>query len=163
MAVIEIVAALADNRVIGYQGRMPWHLAEDLRHFRQLTLGHTVLMGRRTFEAIGKILPGRRNLVLSRRGQLPAVAGAGPELVSGPEAACELAGEGKLMVAGGGEVYTLFLPRAAVLHLTRIHIRPEGDTFFPEWQDYPFELAERECCCSADGSLHYDFETWRRR
>lgn len=163
MARIEIVAALADNLAIGYQGRMPWHLPEDLRHFKQLTLGHPVLMGRRTFESIGRPLPGRRNLVLSRSWALQVRGEAsGPEVVANLDEALALAGENTLMVAGGAEVYALALPLAAVLHLTRISLKPEADTFFPDWKAYPFELAGRECGCSAKSGLRYAFETWTR-
>ncbi|MCC7462169.1 MAG: dihydrofolate reductase [Gammaproteobacteria bacterium] len=125
---ITLVAAVADNGVIGARGALPWHLPDDLRHFKALTFGHPVLMGRRTFAAIGRPLPGRRNLVLTRgAGALPA----GVEAVGSLAAAlARCAGEREVFVIGGGEVYRQALPLAARLELTRVHACPEGDAWF---------------------------------
>ncbi len=125
---ITLVVAVADNGVIGAGGTLPWHLPDDLRHFKTLTLGHPLLMGRRTFEAIGRPLPGRRNLVLTRGGtRLPA----GVEPVrSLDEALARCVGAPELFVIGGGEVYRLALPRASRIELTRVHARPGGDAWF---------------------------------
>ena len=125
---VTLVVAVADNDVIGARGALPWHLPDDLRHFKQLTFGHPVLMGRRTFAAIGRPLPGRRNLVLTRG---TAAAGAGVETVGSlDEALARCAGAPELFVIGGGEVYRLALPRAARIELTRVHARPAGDAWF---------------------------------
>src|SRR5580658_8959098 len=99
---ISLVVAVADNGVIGRGGTLPWHLPDDLKHFKAVTMGKPVLMGRRTFESIGHPLPGRRNLVLTR-GSDPAVAGVEP--VRTVEEACELAGDAELCVIGGAKVY----------------------------------------------------------
>ena len=126
---ITLVVAVADNGVIGAGGALPWHLPDDLRHFKSVTLGHPVLMGRRTFAAIGRALPGRRNLVLTRSG-----AGLPPEVeavTSLDDALARCAGAAELCVIGGGEVYRLALPRAARVQLTRVHARPDGDAHFP--------------------------------
>jgi dihydrofolate reductase len=124
-----LVVAVADNEVIGSGGKLPWHLPDDLKHLRQVTLGKAVLMGRRTFESIGKALPGRRNLVLTHSG---AIAVAEVETVSSFEQACERIGEGtELCVLGGAALYALALPSASRVYLTRVHGSPPGDTHFP--------------------------------
>ncbi len=127
---ISLIVAAARNGVIGRDGAMPWHLPADLGHFKALTLGHHLLVGRRTWEAIGRPLPGRTMLVLSRRGGPDP---AGTRLVSTPEAAVAVAreaGENELFVAGGGEVYRLFLPLADRVYLTRVEAEPDGDVRF---------------------------------
>jgi dihydrofolate reductase len=125
---LTLIAAMDRNRAIGKGGRLPWHLPDDLRRFKALTLGHTVLMGRKTFESIGRPLPGRRNVVLTRN---PNFQVEGVEVVSTLEAG--LAG-GEIMVIGGGEVYTLALPLARRMWLTLVDTEIIGaDTFFPEF------------------------------
>jgi len=132
---IVLVAALARNHVIGADGGMPWRLPADLKHFKQLTLGHPVVMGRRTFESIGRPLPGRRNIVVSRSlDQAPE----GCELARSLDQA--LAGANSMMVIGGGELYAQALPRARRLELTLIDATPEGDTRFPEWRPCDWQL-----------------------
>jgi dihydrofolate reductase len=124
---VTLVVAVADNGVIGAGGALPWHLPDDLRHFKELTLGHPILMGRRTFAAIGRALPGRRNLVLTRGAALPA----GVEAVATfAEALARCAGAAELFVIGGAEVYRLALPHATRIELTRVHAQPAGDTWF---------------------------------
>lgn len=142
---ISLVAAVADNGVIGAEGKMPWHLPADLAHFKQLTLGKPVLMGRLTWESIGRPLPGRRNLVLSRD---PAWCADGADRVGSLDEALRVtreSGAGELMVIGGAEVYRQALPRATRIYMTRVHAEPWGDTQFPEldpdaWQ----EVSRRE-------------------
>jgi dihydrofolate reductase len=142
---VTLIVAASTNDVIGRNGALPWHLPEDLRLFRELSLGKAVIMGRRTHEAIGRPLPGRRNIVISRQ---PDLQLDGCEVVGSPEAALALVeGDDEVMVIGGELVYRQFLPRANRLHLTRVHVTVEGDTFLPsldtaEWrvaeeQDYP--------------------------
>jgi dihydrofolate reductase len=131
------VVAASDNDVIGRGNALPWHLPADLAHFKRLTLGKPILMGRRTFEAIGRPLPGRRNLVLSRSG----FSAAGVETVASLEAACELvAGEPELMIVGGAQLYLQALPRIDTIHLTRVHCQLQGDAHLPalpagEWRE----------------------------
>ena len=123
------VVAATENDVIGRDNGMPWHLPADLAHFKAITLGHPVLMGRRTYEAIGRPLPGRRNLVLSRS---PDFAVPGVEVVHSLEAAIAAAGDvPELMVIGGAALYTLALPRTDRVHLTRLHMTLDGDAHFP--------------------------------
>lgn len=129
MTEIALIAALARNRAIGLDGRMPWHLPEDLRRFKQLTMGHAIIMGRKTFESIGRALPGRANLVISRRASpLPA----GCELFDSIEhALASRVTDRMAFVIGGGEIYELALPLARRMYLTHIDAEFPGDTFFP--------------------------------
>jgi dihydrofolate reductase len=123
------VVAATENDVIGRGNAMPWHLPADLAHFKAVTLGHPVLMGRRTFEAIGRPLPGRRNLVLSHSRDLVV---PGVEVVHGLDEAIAVAGDAtELMIIGGAALYALALPRTDRVHLTRLHMSVEGDAYFP--------------------------------
>ncbi len=119
------LVAMADNGVIGRDNRLPWHLPDDLRRFKALTMGHAILMGRRSFESIGRALPGRRNLVLTRN---PAWRAAGCEIVATPAAALVAAGDSTLFVIGGAEVFTAFWPQVRRLELTEVHGDIEGNT-----------------------------------
>jgi dihydrofolate reductase len=126
-----LVVALADNRVIGRDGNLPWHLPDDLRRFKSLTMGRPMLMGRRTFDSIGRALPGRRSLVLTHR---PADLPPGVEAVdslAAALAACK--GEPELCVIGGAGVFRQALPLANRLELTLVHAVIEGDVLFPEY------------------------------
>jgi dihydrofolate reductase len=140
---ISLLVAASENGVIGRDNGMPWHLPDDLKHFRALTLAKPVLMGRRTFEAIGRPLPGRTNLVLTRS---PNWSVAGVTVVADLPAAVREAGAApELVVAGGAQVYALALPRATRIYLTRIHAVIDGDTRLPhinldEWHETAREL-----------------------
>jgi dihydrofolate reductase len=133
-----LIVAMANNRVIGANNAMPWHLPDDLKRFRALTMGHPILMGRKTHEAIGRILPGRRNLVMTR-GLTGVLSGA--EIVRGVKEAEEICrDEEALFVIGGAELYQLFLPVANRIELTTIDHEFDGDTYFPildshEWRE----------------------------
>ena len=142
-AALELVVAVAENDVIGRGNQLPWHLPADLRHFKSLTLGKPVLMGRRTFESIGKALPGRLNIVMSRS------AGFSPldcVVVTTLDAARSAAGtQPELMVIGGSELYRQCLPLARRIHLTLIHTRIEdGDTLFTGWRGAEWQATSRE-------------------
>ena len=120
---------MADNGVIGRGGTLPWHLPDDLRHFKNVTMGKPVLMGRRTFDSIGQALPGRRNLVLSRSMPRPS---AGVEYVGSIEEACSLSADcAELCVIGGAQVFAMALPQALRIYLTRVHAAIAGDVCFP--------------------------------
>ncbi len=124
-----IIAALSRNRVIGKGGKLPWHISEDLKRFKRLTTGHTVLMGRKTFESLGKPLPNRRNVVLSSR-TLPGIE-TYPTLADALRA---LENEEKVFVIGGGEVFAQLIDQADALYLTLVDHEVEGDTFFPPYE-----------------------------
>jgi len=126
-----LVAAMARNAVIGHQGDMPWHLPADLKHFRTITGSYPLIMGRKTFKSIGKPLPGRRNIVISRSNpHLPD----GVELADSLDAALRRCADvERVMVVGGGEIYRQALPLADRMELTLIDAEPEGDTPFPDY------------------------------
>lgn len=142
---VSLIAAVARNRVIGLGNRLPWHLPADLRRFQRLTRGHTMLVGRRTFESIGsRPLPGRPLIVVSRR---EAYAPAGVRMARSVQEGLDLAreaGEAELFVAGGTEIYRESLPVADRLHLTRIEEDVPGDAYFPEFDETEWRLVERE-------------------
>ncbi|WP_299004967.1 type 3 dihydrofolate reductase [uncultured Shewanella sp.] len=130
---IAMIAAMANNRVIGKDNQMPWHLPEDLRHFKAITMNKPIVMGRKTFESIGRPLPGRHNIVITRQTDFTAT---GITVVDSIEAAIESAKEcDELMIIGGGQLYSAVLPKADSLYLTEINLEVEGDTFFPHWDD----------------------------
>ncbi len=163
---LEFVVAVAENDVIGRDGGLPWHLPADLRHFRALTLGHCILMGRKTYESIGKPLPGRRNLVLTRSA---VFAAAGCETVASVEAAVEIAARDPvmiqpLMIVGGAEVYALALPFATRIHLTLVHTRIEaGDARFSAWRAPEWRETERVAHApDAANGFAYTFVTLER-
>ncbi|MEV3821011.1 type 3 dihydrofolate reductase [Aeromonas dhakensis] len=161
---ISMIAAMAHDRVIGLDNQMPWHLPADLAHFKRVTLGKPVLMGRKTFESIGRPLPGRRNLVISRN---PDYRADGVEVIDSVDAALALlAGSdvAELMVIGGGHLYGQLLPRADRLYLTRIDLAVEGDTCFPAFDEGDWSCIERESHQPDEKNPHpYRFETWQRR
>jgi dihydrofolate reductase len=142
-AALELVVAVAENDVIGRRNQLPWHLPADLRHFKSLTLGKPVLMGRKTYESIGKALPGRTNIVLSR---LEDFAPGDCVVVKTLDDARIAAGaQTALMVIGGAEIYRRCLPLASRIHLTLVHTRIEdGDTFFAGWRGAEWNETSRE-------------------
>ena len=140
---ITLVAAVADNGVIGAEGAMPWHLPADLAHFKRITMTKPILMGRLTWDAIGKALPGRLNMVLTRNNEW---RGHGAMRVVSLEEALKIASTmetDELMVIGGAELYRQALPRARRIHLTRIHAEPWGDTLFPDLEPGEWQESER--------------------
>jgi dihydrofolate reductase len=161
VSVLALIAAFDRRRAIGRAGSMPWHLPDDLKRFKQLTLGKPVLMGRKTAESIGRALPGRRNLVLTRAASAPYPE---QEVVSSLDAAMALSGDQELMVIGGGEVYALALPRATRLYLTLIDAAcADADTFFPDvdlsaWR----ETARLHHAADARHALAFDFVDYAR-
>lgn len=140
---VSLIAAVASNGVIGDRGALPWHLSSDLRRFRALTTGHHLVVGRKTFDSIGRALPERRMVVITRgRPQLPEGVLAAPSLDAALRQA-RLAGEDEVFVAGGAEIYRLALPRADRLYLTRVDAEPEGDAYFPPFDEAAWILVER--------------------
>ena len=125
---ISLIVAVSTNNVIGVRGALPWHISEDLRRFRRLTTGKPVVMGRKTYASIGKPLPERRNIVISRD---PEFTATGCDIVASPDAAIELTGDSaEVMVIGGSQIYAAFLPLARRIYLTRVHAHVDGDTYF---------------------------------
>ena len=127
-----MIAAMAHNRVIGKDNQMPWHLPADLGHFKRVTMGKPIIMGRKTYESIGRALPGRTNIVVSRD---PAFTLEDAVVVQTVEQAMQAAGDiDEVMIIGGGSIYDYFLPHCHKLYLTEIDLDVEGDTHFPDYQ-----------------------------
>lgn len=148
MADICLVVAMADNRVIGRNGGLPWHLSSDLKFFKSVTMGHPVVMGRKTYESIGRPLPGRDNIVITRQS---GFAAEGVEVVPSLEAALErgsaLAGErgvDTVMVIGGGQIYAASIEQADRVVLTEVHTEIDGDTRFPPLPDEEWREVSRD-------------------
>ena len=159
---IIIIAALARNGVIGIDNGLPWRLKADMQHFRALTMGHPVLMGRKTWESLGRPLPGRRNLVVTRDAQFHA---EGAEVFHDTEEAIAAATDAdRLFVIGGAQLYTTLLPRADRLELTEIGADVSGDAHFPPFDraDFIEERRERRTA-DADNEFDFDFVLYRRR
>jgi dihydrofolate reductase len=133
---------MAENRVIGRDNTLPWHLPDDLKRFKALTMGHALIMGRRTFESIGRPLPGRRSIVVSRNPRLALPDGV--DRVPDLAAAFALVGDRDAFVAGGGELYRAALPAAERIHMTRVHALVEGETTFPELDPTAWRVTDLE-------------------
>ena len=153
---ISLIVAVSANGVIGRGGELPWHLSDDLKRFKQLTLGKPIVMGRKTFESIGRALSGRQNIVLTRQSEFVADA---CDVVSSVDAAIATAGDtGEVMVIGGSDIYKLFLPLAERIYMTRVHMDIDGDARFPELDDDQWQETKREHH-DADDSNEYEFTT----
>ncbi len=138
--IVSLIAAMSENRVIGRDGALPWHLPRDMQRFKQLTMGHAVVMGRKTYETMGKPLPGRRNMILTRsRYYRPEGIEVFPTLIDALEAASD---DPEVFVAGGEQIYRLAMPHADRIYLTVIHATFSGDTFFPEFETGDWRLEE---------------------
>jgi dihydrofolate reductase len=141
---ISIIVAIAANGVIGRENELPWHLSADLRRFRRLTMGHHLIIGRKTYESIGRPLPGRRMIVVSRgRPPLPPEVIVVGSLEDGLEHARH-AGEQEVFIAGGAQIYVLALPLADRVYLTRVHGEFPGDAVFPELEDSEWTEVDRQ-------------------
>ncbi|MFC6998695.1 dihydrofolate reductase [Rufibacter roseus] len=161
---IALVVAIAENRVIGKDNQLIWHLPEDLKHFKRLTMGHPMVMGRKTFEAIGKPLPGRTSVIISSQPDYKAPGGC--IVVGSIEDALKtgLAIDEHVMVVGGGEVYRQTLPYAEVVYLTLVHESFDGDVFFPDLDPDTWEVTEQEEHPADERHAYpYTFLTFRRR
>ena len=146
------IAAMSRNRVIGVDGRIPWHISEDLKFFKRTTLGHIIVMGRKTYDSIGKPLPGRENWVVSREADI-----AGVRVLRSFDAITEPTDGRQLYIIGGAQLYAALLPRCTELLLTRTNREVEGDTFFPEFES-TFDTGE--ILESGDG---YEIRRHRRK
>lgn len=165
---LSLIVAMAENHVIGCNNQMPWHLPGDLQYFKKVTMGKPVIMGRKTFESIGRPLPGRSNILITRNTDFQA---EGVRIVHDLASACELGeqiavadGEEEVMVIGGAEIYRQALPQADRLYLTRIHAEIEGDAWFPalaesEW----LETARETHLASGSNPFDYSFTVLQRK
>jgi dihydrofolate reductase len=150
---ITLIAAMGRNRAIGLQGELPWRLPRELRHFKEATMGKPIVMGRRTWQSIGRALPGRQNVVITRD---PAFRAQGCDIAHSLIEAVALAAGPEIMVIGGGQLYREALPHADRMLLTEVDCEPAADTWFPGWNRSEWsEVAVREEC--ADEKNPYDY------
>ena len=161
---LSLIVALARNHTIGIDNKLPWYLPNDLKYFKQVTMGKTIIMGRKTYESIGKPLPGRINIVITRQNDyLPPNANDSVKVVSSLPAARELAeslafinGQNEALIIGGAEIYTQALPLVDRMYLTEVHAEVEGDAFFPEFDRSQWQAVAREDF-AAEGGNPYDY------
>jgi dihydrofolate reductase len=163
---LSLIAALAENRVIGIDNRMPWHLPGDFKYFKATTLGKPIIMGRKTWDSLGRPLPGRLNLVVSRQ---PGLQLEGAEVFSSLDAAIVRAeawaheqGVDEVMLIGGAQLYAQALERADRLYLTRVGLSPEGDAWFPEFDASQWQLTSNVGNPATAETPAYNFEVWQR-
>jgi len=155
-----LIVAMARDRVIGKDGRLPWHLSADLKRFKALTMGHPIVMGRKTYDSIGRALPGRRNIVVSRNEEL-AINDA--DRATSLRAALDLAANAEqVFVIGGEQIYRLALPLADRIELTEIDTAVAGDAWFPEFDRDQWHEQQRESHSDPASGLRYDFVTLER-
>lgn len=159
---LSLIAALAKNRVIGIENRLPWKLPEDLAHFKALTLGHPILMGRKTFESLGRPLPGRRNIVITRNVNYQP---AGCEIATSIPAAIDLCTDtDEIFFIGGAALYTQVLPLVDRLYLTEVQTEAQGDAWFPEFDQSAFREISREAHTGEKGDrLRFNFVVYERK
>ncbi|MFT5879533.1 MAG: dihydrofolate reductase [Moritella sp.] len=161
VVIISMIAAMANNRVIGLDNKMPWHLPAELQLFKRATLGKPIVMGRNTFESIGRPLPGRLNIVLSRRAEYQP---AGVVVVATLDEAVTAAGDvEELMIIGGATIYNQCLAAADRLYLTHIDLTTAGDTWFPDYEQYTWREREYEAYpADANNPYAYRFSLLER-
>ena len=150
---ITIIVAYTNNLLIGKDNSIPWHISDDLKRFKKLTTGNVIIMGRKTFESIGRPLPGRQTIILSRQ----QFSAQGTTCIHSLEDIESASKNPLIWIAGGSEIYKLLLPKCSDLYLTRVHLNPKGDTFFPEFETQ-FELKE-----ILKKETDFSIEHWRQK
>jgi dihydrofolate reductase len=157
---ITLIAAMGKNRAIGLDGRMPWHIPAELQHFKQATMHKAILMGRKTWQSIGRPLPGRQNIVISRN---PNFVATGADVTDSLKGALSASNSDEVMIIGGGQLYELALPIAKRMILTLIDIEPEADTWFPEWNAGDWQQTSERCfAIDDDNKLAYRIVEFER-
>ena len=158
---ISMIVAMGNNRVIGQANQLPWRLPADLKYFKSATMGKAMIMGRKTYETIGRPLPGRKNIILTRDKSYQA---EGCLVVHSVESALKEAGDGEVMIIGGGQMYKQFLPLAGRIYVTQIDSEFEGDTFFPTLNNNQWDVVQRgQSVYDKDAQLTYNFVIYERR
>jgi dihydrofolate reductase len=161
---ISLVVAASDNHAIGKDNQLLWHLPKDMRFFKNTTWALPILMGRKTFESLGnKVLPGRLNMIITRQANKQY---EGAKVVASLEEAIELAKQNdykELMVIGGGEIYSMAMPLAQTIYLTRVHTTIEGDTYFPELSKEWVKESSEPQLADEKHAFNFDFEIWQRK
>jgi dihydrofolate reductase len=164
LLILSLLLAAAENNVIGKDNKLPWHLPNDLKYFKNLTWGMPVIMGRKTYESFGKPLQGRRNIVITHNKDWKA---EGVEVAGSIEEAIEMAKESavkEIFIIGGGEIFKTILPKADRIYLTRIYHSFEGDAYFPEIKESEWRLVkERKCEADEKNAYAHSFQVWERK
>jgi dihydrofolate reductase len=164
---LALIAAMARNRVIGRDNAMPWHLPEDLRYFKAKTLGKPIVMGRKTFDSLGRPLPGRTNIVVSRQADLKLdgaqVFASIDDALNAARQQAQADGVDEVMVIGGDNLYRQTLERADRIYLTRIDSEPEGDAWFPDFDEQAWTLASERAVAAGEGYPAHAYQVLERR
>jgi len=159
MKKITIIVAISENLVIGHRNTLPWHISEDLKNFKKITLNHSVIMGRKTFESIGKPLKYRRNIVISRNKNLQI---SGVEIASSlDDAICLTKSEDEVFIIGGEQIYEIALPIATNMFITKVHSTIEGDAFFPNFDENQWKKLTQNDLESEEG-IKFSFISYER-
>ena len=159
MKKITIIVAISENLVIGHRNTLPWHISEDLKNFKKITLNHSVIMGRKTFESIGKPLKYRRNIVISRNKNLQI---SGVEIASSlDDAICLAKSEDEVFIIGGEQIYEIALPIATNMFITKVHSTIEGDAFFPNFDENQWKKLTQNDLESEEG-IKFSFISYER-
>ncbi|MBT6015386.1 MAG: dihydrofolate reductase [Nitrosomonadales bacterium] len=159
MKKITIIVAISENLVIGHRNTLPWHISEDLKNFKKITLNHSVIMGRKTFESIGKPLKYRRNIVISRNKNLQI---SGVEIASSlDDAICLTKAEDEVFIIGGEQIYEIALPIATNMFITKVHSTIEGDAFFPNFDENQWKKLTQNDLESEEG-IKFSFISYER-
>lgn len=169
---LSLIVAMASNRVIGINNQLPWYLPNDLKYFKQVTMGKPIIMGRKTYDSIGKPLPGRTNIVITRQAdyQPPADNGLVKVVASLAEAramaedVCLINGQDEAMIIGGAEIYALALPHVDRMYITEVRAEVNGDAYFPEFDRSAWQACARESFyAEGPNPYDYDFVVYERR
>lgn len=160
MTTISLIVAMAHHRVIGVNNTLPWHLPEDLKRFRALTMGHHIVMGRKTYESLGRLLPGRTTVIVTRNKQFRVEGALIAHSLEQAIAQCQQ--DEEIFIIGGAELYQQALQHADKLYVTEIDLEVQGDAFFPEIDTTAWVASEKETHASESG-LHFHYVTYHRR
>lgn len=160
---ISLIVAAATNHAIGLNGTMPWHLPADMKHFKNITWGMPVVMGRKTFESLGKPLTGRKNIVITRQSGWKAEGAIAVKSIEDALFVAQQADANEVMVIGGGEIYKALFEKAARIYLTRVEAEPEADTFFPVIHPEQWRLTSQQNFeADEKNAYNYSFQIWER-
>jgi dihydrofolate reductase len=161
--IISLIVAAASNNTIGLKGKMPWHLPNDLKHFKNITWAMPVIMGRKTFESMGKPLQGRKNIIITRQKNYKPEGAVAVESLSNALAAANEMDVKEVFVIGGGEIYRMAWEHAKRIYLTRVKMETEGDTFFPEINPKEWRLTSQKDYEGDEKNIYaHSFQTWER-
>lgn len=161
--IISLVVAAATNNAIGKDGTMPWHLPNDMKHFKNVTWGMPVIMGRKTFESLGKALPGRKNIVITRQVDWNAASTVPVKSIDDALFVAKETDAKEVMVIGGGEIYRALFDKAKRIYLTRVETEPDADTFFPSLDPQHWHLvSQRNHEADEKNAYNYSFQVWER-